>query len=61
VLGKTKERLDKASEELERAGVRKRAIERQLRDVEALPESDAVKLIGHGIALDGPGEPNETK
>jgi len=46
VLTKTKDRIDKASEELEKAGVRRRALERQLRSVDALPEPDAVRLIG---------------
>jgi DNA recombination protein RmuC len=46
VLAKTKERIDKAGEELERAGVRSRAIARELRNVEALPEPDAARLIG---------------
>jgi DNA recombination protein RmuC len=45
VLAKTKERIDKAGEELERAGVRSRAISRKLRDVEALPEADASRLL----------------
>jgi DNA recombination protein RmuC len=44
-LAKTKERIDKAGEELERAGVRSRALERELRNVEALPAPDA-RLIG---------------
>jgi len=61
VLAKTKERLDKASEELERAGVRRRAVERQLREVEALPEPDATKLIGPSILPDTPGGSSEIK
>lgn len=61
VLTKTKERLDKASEELERAGVRRRAVERQLRDVEALPEPDAATLIGPSILPDTPGDAKEMK
>jgi DNA recombination protein RmuC len=52
VLAKTKERLDKASEEIERAGVRSRAIARELRNVEALPEQEAVQLLGPGLPLD---------
>ena len=51
VLAKTKERIDKASEELDRAGVRSRAITRELRKVEALPGPDAARLLG--AALDG--------
>ena len=46
VLAKTKERIDKAGEELEKAGVRSRAIARELRSVEALPPPEAARLIG---------------
>ena len=51
VLAKTKERIDKASEELDRAGVRSRAIARELRNVEALPGPETARLLG--AALDG--------
>jgi DNA recombination protein RmuC len=44
-LAQTKDRIDKASEELERVGVRRRALERQLRSVDALPEPEAVNLL----------------
>ena len=53
VLAKTKQRLDKASEEIERAGVRSRAIARELRNVEALPEPEAIQLLGGGPPLGG--------
>ena len=43
VLAKTKERIDKAGEELEKAGVRSRAIARELRSVEALPAPEAAR------------------
>ena len=36
VLAKTKDKLDQASKELDKTGVRSRAIERELRNVEAL-------------------------
>ncbi|MDR2760141.1 MAG: DNA recombination protein RmuC, partial [Spirochaetaceae bacterium] len=39
VLDKTKEKLDQASKEIERAGTRSRTIERKLREVQTLPES----------------------
>jgi len=45
VLAKTKEKLDSASKEIDNAGVRTRAIERKLRDVESLPETQAEKLL----------------
>jgi DNA recombination protein RmuC len=46
VLQKTKEKLDSASKEIDRAGTRSRAIERKLRDVQTLPEGKAQKLLG---------------
>ena len=45
VLEKTKEKLESASKEIDNAGVRTRAIERKLRDVESLPETQAEKLL----------------
>ncbi|MBK7793711.1 MAG: DNA recombination protein RmuC [Betaproteobacteria bacterium] len=59
VLAKTKDKIDQASRTIEDAGVRTRAIERHLRDVESLPEHDAVRIIG-GVAPgadDGAGIP----
>ena len=52
VLAKTKERIDKASDELERAGVRLRVLERHLRSVDALPEPEAASVIGPALGLD---------
>jgi len=52
VLAKIKERLDKASQEIENAGVRRRVLERHLRTVEALPEPEAAKLLGPELNLD---------
>jgi DNA recombination protein RmuC len=45
VLQKTKEKLDSASKEIDNAGRRSRAIEKKLRDVEAIPGSAAQKLL----------------
>jgi len=45
VLQKTKEKLEAAGKEIDKAGVRSRAIERKLIDVEKLPESKAQKLL----------------
>jgi len=59
VLSKTKDRIDKASEELEKAGVRRRALERQLRSVDELPEPDAVRLIGTDGAFDADDAPEK--
>ena len=62
VLAKTKERIDKAGEELERAGVRSRAIARELRNVETLPAPEAARLIGAALDADiaDPGGAGET-
>jgi DNA recombination protein RmuC len=45
ILQKTKEKLEGVSREIDKAGVRSRAIERKLRDVQELPESEADKLL----------------
>jgi DNA recombination protein RmuC len=45
VLEKTKKKLQEASNVIDSAGVRTRAIERKLKNVEALPENDSAKLI----------------
>jgi len=52
VLDKVKRQLHTASETLEQTSVRSRAIERQLRSVEQLPESEASKVL----ALPAAGE-----
>jgi DNA recombination protein RmuC len=52
ILQKTKEKLDSASKEIDRAGTRSRAIERKLRDVQTIPEAAAQKLLedpGHSL------------
>ncbi|THU41116.1 DNA recombination protein RmuC [Niastella caeni] len=46
ILEKTQKKLQEASNVIEQAGVRTRAIERRLRDVQELPKEDAVALIG---------------
>lgn len=48
VLEKTKDKLDQASREIDKAGVRSRAIERKLRDVQTLPQQDALRILGDG-------------
>ena len=45
VLEKTKIKLEQASREIDNAGTRSRAIERKLRDVQTLPETQAQKLL----------------
>jgi DNA recombination protein RmuC len=57
VLAKTKDKIDQASRTIEDAGVRSRAIERHLREVESLPEHEASRLVGGVMppAGDAPG------
>jgi DNA recombination protein RmuC len=45
VLARTKDKIDQASRTIEDAGVRSRALERQLRVVESLPENGADRLL----------------
>jgi DNA recombination protein RmuC len=59
VLARTKDRIDKASEELEKAGVRRRVLERRLRAVDALPESEATPLIGEDATFASDEPPEE--
>ncbi len=46
VLSKVKKQLDTASRTIDKTGVRTRAMERRLRDVEELPAEDSMKLLG---------------
>ncbi|MBV9376158.1 MAG: DNA recombination protein RmuC, partial [Alphaproteobacteria bacterium] len=45
VLDKVHKKLEEAQKVVEEAGVRRRAMDRKLRSVEALPEADAVALL----------------
>jgi DNA recombination protein RmuC len=47
VLEKTKEKLESASKEIDKAGIRSLAIERKLHDVQSLPGAEASKLLGN--------------
>jgi DNA recombination protein RmuC len=53
VLSKVKKKLDEASNTIDETGRRSRAIERQLRGVEALPEAEATAMLP---APEDPGE-----
>ena len=50
VLEKVQRKLQEASRQMDHAGVRTRAIERKLREVEALPAGEGV-LLGEGIGI----------
>lgn len=56
ILEKTQKKLQEASNVIEQAGVRSRAIERKLRTVQELPKDQAIALIGGPDA----GETNTT-
>ncbi|OQP46120.1 recombinase RmuC [Niastella yeongjuensis] len=51
ILEKTQKKLQEASNVIEQAGVRSRAIEKKLRAVQELPKEDAVALIGKSNPL----------
>src|SRR5207247_4339766 len=46
VLAKTKQALERAASNIEKAEVRSRAMTRQLKSVEALPSEEAQRLLG---------------
>ena len=54
VLAKTKKKLDEASNEIGRAEVRTRAMARELRNVEAIPDERAQALLPGGLFDDDP-------
>ena len=61
ILDKTKRKLDEASNVIDSAGVRTRAIERKLRDVQELPQHEVSKFIDDSIVtldFDSTQEPN---
>jgi DNA recombination protein RmuC len=56
VLAKTRKKLEEAQNTIDAASTRTRAMDRQLRDVEALPESETGALLGALAAIEGPGD-----
>jgi len=57
VLAKTRKKLDEAASTIEQAEVRTRAMARQLKDVEALPEHRASPLLGSALDDEEDDEP----
>ncbi len=57
VLDKVKDKLDQASRQIEQTGVRSRAIERSLREVQTLPGAEASDATGGVSASPGLPEP----
>ncbi|MCO6446340.1 MAG: DNA recombination protein RmuC [Ignavibacterium album] len=49
ILKRTHKKLQEASNVIDQAGVRSRAIERKLRDVQELPKDSAIKLLGEEL------------
>ncbi len=56
VLAKTKQALERAASNIEKAEVRSRAMTRQLKSVEALPSDVAQKLLGGALEIDTDAE-----
>lgn len=52
ILEKTKKKLQEATNVIDRAGVRSRAIERKLRTVEQLPQEQTTALLGESIEIE---------
>lgn len=61
ILEKTQKKLQEASNVIEQAGVRSRAIERKLKTVQELPKEEAIGLIGDtNILTDASSELEES-
>lgn len=58
ILEKTKKKLQEATNVIDQAGVRSRAIERKLRQVQELPKEQAVALLGEAIEIEQDNELN---
>lgn len=52
VLEKTKKKLEEATNVIDKAGVRSRAIERKLRTVQELPQEQSIALLGEAIQIE---------
>jgi DNA recombination protein RmuC len=52
VLEKTKKKLQEATNVIDKAGVRSRAIERKLRTVQELPQEQTIALLGEALEFE---------
>ena len=52
LLEKTKKKLQETANVIDKAGIRSRAIERKLKNVEALSEDKSMKLLGEAIEIE---------
>jgi DNA recombination protein RmuC len=59
VLDKVHKKLDEAQKVVEEAGVRRRAMDRKLRSVEVLPESEAAVLLAPAVLIEDAREAAE--
>jgi DNA recombination protein RmuC len=57
VLEKTKKKLEEATNVIDKAGIRSRAIERKLRTVQELPQQQAIELLGEAIEIEQDNQP----
>lgn len=58
VLEKTKKKLEEATNVIDKAGVRSRAIERKLKTVQELPQEKTIALLGESIEIEQDRELN---
>lgn len=59
VLEKTKKKLQEATNVIDKAGVRSRAIERKLRTVQVLPQEQTMDLLGEAIEIEEDNRPDD--
>jgi len=52
ILERTKKKLQQATDVIDQAGVRSRAIERKLRTVQELPQEQTIELLGEAIEIE---------
>lgn len=52
ILEKTKKKLQQATNDIDKAGIRSRAIERKLRTVQELPQGQTIELLGEAIEIE---------
>jgi DNA recombination protein RmuC len=52
ILEKTKKKLEEATNVIDKAGIRSRAIERKLRTVQELPKQQTIELLGEAIEIE---------
>ncbi|MDR1609959.1 MAG: DNA recombination protein RmuC, partial [Candidatus Symbiothrix sp.] len=52
VLERTKKKLQEATNVIDKAGIRSRAIERKLRTVQELPQQQTIELLGEAIEIE---------